>query len=199
MPDFSDIVLKTPRLHLRMPVLADADAIFAMRADPVVQRYGSHPPWTDRQTAIDWIERNARGMAAGEHAQFVIERRDDGAVVGSCILYALDAQCRRADVGYALALSEWGKGYANEAVSAMLDWGFDHLDLNRVEADIDPRNVPSARALERLGFTREGHLRERWIVDGEVSDSWIYGLLAREWRAVRASRAGAAALPGATV
>jgi RimJ/RimL family protein N-acetyltransferase len=197
MPDFSDIVLQTARLRLRMPVLADADAIFAMRSDPVVQRYGSHPPWTDRQTAVDWIERNARGMAAGQHAQFAIERRDDGAVIGSCVLYALDAQCRRADVGYALALPEWGKGYANEAVSTMLDWGFDRLDLNRVEADIDPRNVPSARALERLGFTREGHLRERWIVDGEVSDSWIYGLLAREWRAARASREGVPPVPAA--
>jgi len=190
MPSFSDVTLQTPRLTLRPPVLADVDAIFAMRADPVVQRYGSHPPWTDRQAAVDWLERNTRGMAAGEHAQFVLERRADGVVIGSCTLYALDTQCRRADVGYALALPEWGQGYANEAVSRMLDWGFDELELNRVEADIDPRNVPSARALERLGFTREGHLRERWIVAGEVSDSWIYGLLAREWRAARASRSG---------
>jgi RimJ/RimL family protein N-acetyltransferase len=193
MPDFNDVTLQTARLRLRAPVLADADAIFAMRSDPVVQRYGSHGPWTDRQTAVDWIARNTRGMAAGEHAQFVIVRREDDVVVGSCTLYGLDAQCRRAEVGYALALAEWGKGYANEAVTAMLDWGFDHLALNRVEADIDPRNEPSARALERLGFTREGHLRERWIVDGEVSDSWLYGLLAREWRAARASRADAPA------
>jgi len=197
MPSFSDVTLQTERLVLRAPVPADTDAIFAMRADPVVQRYGSHPPWTDRQTAVDWIERNARGMAAGEHVQFVLERRADGVVVGSCTLYALDTQCRRADVGYALALAEWGRGYANEAVRTMLDWGFDELGLNRVEADIDPRNLPSARALERLGFTREGHLRERWIVAGEVSDSWIYGLLAREWRAARASRAGADAPVGA--
>ena len=192
MADLTDITLQTARLVLRVPVLADADAIYAMRADPVVQRYGSHPPWTERQTALDWIDRNTRGMQAGEHAQFVIERREDGIVVGSCTLYGLDPQCRRAEVGYALALPEWGKGYANEAVGTMLDWGFDHLDLNRVEADIDPRNLPSARALERLGFTREGHLRERWIVGGEVSDSWLYGLLAREWRAARASRASRA-------
>jgi RimJ/RimL family protein N-acetyltransferase len=186
MPDLSNITLQTERLVLRPLGLADADAIFAMRSDPVVQRYGSHPPWTDRQAALDWLDRNARGVAAGEHAQFAIARRDDGVVVGSCTLYGLDAQCRSAEVGYALAVPEWGKGYANEAVATMLDWGFDQLDLNRVEADIDPRNVPSARALERLGFTREGHLRERWIVAGEVSDSWIYGLLAREWRARRA-------------
>ena len=99
-------------------------------------------------------------------------RRADAATIGTVTLYSLDAQCRRADVGY-----------ANEAVAALLDWGFEHLELNRVEADIDPRNTPSARLLERLGFLREGHLRERWIVDGEICDSWIYGLLRAGWQA----------------
>ena len=187
MTSFSDVTLQTARLDLRPLVPADADAVFAMRSDPVVQRYGSHPAWTDPQLAIDYIERNVQAMASGEHAQFAIVRREDGAVVGTCTLYHLDAQCRRAEVGYVLLPSEWGKGYANEGVAAMLGWGFEHLALNRIEADIDPRNVASARALERLGFTREGHLRERWIVGGEICDSWIYGLLAAEWKASRQS------------
>jgi RimJ/RimL family protein N-acetyltransferase len=55
--------------------------------------------------------------------------------------------------------------------------------LNRIEADIDPRNVASARSLERLGFSKEGHLRQRWIVNGEVSDSAFYGLLLSDWQA----------------
>jgi RimJ/RimL family protein N-acetyltransferase len=186
MTSFPDVTLQTARLALRPLAPRDVDAVFALRSDPVVQRYGSHPPWTERQLAVDYLERDARGMAEGKHAQFAIERRDDGAVIGTCALYDLSAQCRRADVGYVLRPSEWGRGYANEAVTALLDWGFDRLDLNRVEADVDPRNAPSARALERLGFTREGHLRERWIVGGEVCDSWMYGLLAREWRARRA-------------
>lgn len=186
MDSFTDVTLETPRLSLRLPLPADADAVFALRSDPVVQRYGSHPPWTDRATAVAWIERNAQAMACGEHVQFAIARREDDAVVGTCTLYAVDAQCRRAEVGYALAVPEWGKGYANEAVTALLDWGFERLDLNRVEADIDPRNTPSARALERLGFLREGHLRERWIVGGEVCDSWMYGLLRSEWKTTRA-------------
>ena len=61
--------------------------------------------------------------------------------------------------------------------------GFIELSLNRVEADIDPRNAASAKTLERLGFVKEGFLRERWVVDGEVSDSGIYGLLRRDWLA----------------
>ncbi len=69
----------------------------------------------------------------------------------------------------------------DEALRGLLAYGFTELNLNRVEADIDPRNHASARSLERLGFTREGLLRERWIVDGEVSDTALYGLLRREW------------------
>jgi ribosomal-protein-alanine N-acetyltransferase len=183
MASFTDVTLQTRRLLIRALAASDADAVYAMRSDPVVQRYGSHSAWTERQLAVEYIERNVVAMAAGTHAQFAIQRRDTDAVIGTCTLYALDAQCRRAYLGYELLVSEWGQGYANEAVAALLAWGFDHLDLNRVVGDVDPRNAPSARALERLGFQREGHLREQWIVGGEVCDSWIYGLLRSEWRA----------------
>jgi ribosomal-protein-alanine N-acetyltransferase len=181
MTSFSDVTLQTARLALCPLEPAHTDAVFAMRSDPVVQRYGSHPAWTDRQKAVEYIERNVQAMASGAFAQFAIVRREDAAVVGTCTLFDLDAQCRRAQVGYVLLVSEWGKGYAGEAVRGLLDWGFEHLGLNRVEADVDPRNAASARLLERLGFAREGHLRERWIVGGEISDSLMYGLLAREW------------------
>ena len=71
----------------------------------------------------------------------------------------------------------------HEALCALLDYGFGVLDLNRVEADIDPRNTGSERTLRRLGFQLEGTLRERWIVDGEVSDTGLSGLLRRDWLA----------------
>ena len=185
MPCFSDVKLQTARLTLRPLVAPDAGAVYAMRSDPVVQRYGSHAPWTDPQAAVDYIERDLQAMAAGKDLQLALERRDDATIIGTCTLHGLNPPCRSAEIGYVLRPSDWGRGFANEACVALLDWGFERLDLNRVEADIDPRNTPSARALERLGFTREGHLRERWIVGGEVSDSWIYGLLRREWLARR--------------
>ena len=180
---FSELTLSSPRLHLRPLVLADAPFLFALRGDPVVQRYGSAPPWTELQQAVDRIGEYQRDMAAGLAVQLALVRREDDALIGTCTLFHLDAQCRRAEVGYALVVGAWGRGYANEAVVALLDWGFAQLGLNRVEADIDPRNASSARVLERLGFVREGHLRERWIVGGEVCDSLIYGLLASGWKA----------------
>jgi ribosomal-protein-alanine N-acetyltransferase len=75
-----------------------------------------------------------------------------------------------------------GRGYTQEALVALLDYGFSELNLNRVEADIDPRNIGSAKSLERVGFTKEGHLRENCIVNGELTDRALYGLLRREWK-----------------
>jgi len=183
MASFSDLTLRTPRLDLRPLAPADAPALFALKADPVVMRYGSSPPWDDPKMADDYIARDLREMAAGAFVQLAILRRDDGALIGMCNFHAIDVDCRRAELGYSLIVSAWGRGYANEAVTVLLDWGFEHLALNRVEADIDPRNKPSARALQRLGFAHEGHLRERWIVGGEVCDSDLYGLLASDWKA----------------
>jgi RimJ/RimL family protein N-acetyltransferase len=89
---------------------------------------------------------------------------------------------RSAALGYVLDDAAWGQGYATEAAVALLDWAFDTLDLNRVQAETDTRNLASARVLEKIGFQREGTLREDCVVNGEVSDSWVFGLLRREWQ-----------------
>jgi len=120
-------------------------------------------------------------MAEGEYLRFGIEQADTGAFIGTRTLFSISTTCRRAEAGYGLAASAWGHGYMHEALHGLLGYGFSELKPNRVEADIDPRNSVSARSLERLGCTRQGLLRERWIVDGEVSDTALYGLLQREW------------------
>jgi len=181
MRDFSDLRLETPRLRLRPLQSADAEALFAIFSDPRVMRYWSTPPWTDLQSAHDLIEQDLKGLAAGEHLRLGIETKAEGRLIGHSSLFAFSEQCKRAEVGYGLAFSAWGHGYMSEAVRALLDYSFTELGLNRVEADIDPRNTASAKLLERLGFTQEGYLRERWIVADEVSDSALYGLLRREF------------------
>lgn len=185
MATYSDLSLETPRLRLRPYASSDAADVFALFSDPAVMRYWSSAPWTDLRQAHDYLARDAASLAEGSSARLGIVRKADGALIGNCTLFSFDKACRRAETGYVLHPAAWGHGYANEAVSALLDWGFHALDLNRVEADIDPRNARSARALERLGFVREGHLRERWIVDGEVTDSFIYGLLRGDWKGAR--------------
>lgn len=179
------IVLDTQRLRLRPVRESDADDLFAIFSDPMVTRYLSHPAWTHIGNAHELIARTTAALAAGTYLYLGVERKSDGKLIGECSLFNLMGQCRRAELGYTLAQEAWGNGYIGEALLAVLEFGFARLNLNRVEADIDPRNVASARTLERLGFQKEGFLRERWIVNGEVSDTALYGLLQREWRVRR--------------
>lgn len=192
MFDLSRLVLDTPRLRLRPLQPADAAAVFALHADPAVMRYWATPPWTEPAQAEALIARDQAAMAAGDFIRLGLQRRDDGRLVGACSLFAFHLPSRRAEIGYLLAHDCWGAGLMHEALSALLDWGFAVLDLNRVEADVDTRNAGSRRTLERLGFRLEGVLRERWIVAGEVSDSGLYGLLRRDWPGAAAP----AATPG---
>ncbi len=178
--------LTTERLILRAHHDGDIDALYALFTDPATMRYWGAPPWTEPAQADAMLARGAAGFAAREAIRFALVLREGGTMIGSCTLFAIDTQNRRAEMGYILAAEAWGKGLMHEALGALLDWGFGPLGLHRVEADVDPRNVASVKALERLGFTREGLLRQRWEVAGEVSDSFFFGLLAPEWAARRA-------------
>ncbi len=100
-------------------------------------------------------------------------------------MFRIQTESRRAEIGYYLARPHWGNGYNHEALTRIVEYGFVDLDLNRIEADIDPQNVASVKAVRRLGFLDEGLLRERWIVAGTVSDSLIVGLLRSDWDALR--------------
>lgn len=180
--NFDRLALTTDRLRLRALRHGDVPALVAIYSDASVMRYWSTPAWSSEDDAHAMLEEDLAAMASGEYVQLGVERPDDGALVGTCTLFDFNWQCRRGEVGYALGASYWGNGYMHEALVALLNYGFSALDLNRVEADVDPRNTPSAKTVERLGFVREGLLRERWIVDGEVSDTAFYGLIRRDWR-----------------
>lgn len=185
VPAFHELLLTTPRLHLRPLTPADAPALYATFADPETTRYWSTSPWTSIEEAQKLIAKDMNALPACEYLRLGLERRDNGKLIGMCSLFQWVRQCRRVELGYGMHRAHWGRGLMHEALSELLRFGFDALDLNRVEADVDPRNGASVRSLERLGFVKEGHLRERWIVDGEVSDTSLYGLLRRDWLASR--------------
>lgn len=184
MTPFAELILETPRLLLRQPALPDAPAVFALHADPEAMRWWSTPPWTDPAAGTAWVDDRRAANASGEALTLMLEDRSAGGVLGTATLFHWHRTCRRAELGYQLSRPHWGRGLMREALDALLDWAFVEAELIRVEADVDPRNLASCGLLERLGFVREGLLRRRWIVAGEVSDTAWYGLL-REERADR--------------
>lgn len=181
MPLVAPIVLHCPRLTLSPLAPEDADALFAIQSDPTVMRYWNHAPWTKRAQACDAIDSAMAARQAGASLTLGVREKASGQMVGTCLLFAVDLGSMRAEVGYNLASHAQGKGYMQEALGGLVAHAIGPLGLRRLEAEIDPRNEPSAKVLRRLGFRQEGLLRERWVVAGEVSDSALYGLLAPEF------------------
>jgi [ribosomal protein S5]-alanine N-acetyltransferase len=174
--------LRTDRLLLRPFTAADTDAVLALHSSPHVLRYWDAPTWKTRAQAERFIALCAQMEQEGTGARLAIEHAADGRFIGWCSFSRWNPDYRSARLGYVLTDTAWGQGFATEAARAVLRWAFDALDLNRVQSETDTRNRASSRVLQKLGFVFEGTLREDCIVDGEVSDSWVFGLLRRDWK-----------------
>jgi RimJ/RimL family protein N-acetyltransferase len=185
----ADHEITTQRLALRLVREEDLPSLLEMNADDAVTRFLPYESWRGMEDAREWLGRAVARLAAGEAWQFVIVQRASGRVIGSCLLFHFDLPNGRAELGYLLGREHWGAGYMQEAAAALIDFAFGTVGLRRLEAQIDPRNEASARLLERVGFVKEGHLRQRWDSKGEISDSGLYGLLRSEWAASRTAGA----------
>lgn len=151
--------LYTTRLLLRPFTEADTDTVFALHSSARVLRYWDAPPWKTRAQAERFIAVCRQMEQESTGARLAIERAADGVFIGWCGLIKRDPGYRSAKLGYCLDDVAWGQGFATEAAGALLQWAFDTLDLNRVQAEADTRNRASGRVLEKLGFVLEGTLR----------------------------------------
>ncbi|MBD8563732.1 GNAT family N-acetyltransferase [Oxalobacteraceae sp. CFBP 8763] len=177
MTPIDPVSLVTPRLYLRVPTDADTHGLLALYGDREVMRHWSHPVWTCPEQAHAAIAEAQTDLARGSGLHMVIVSRSDGGPAGSCALFDIHPQHRRATLGYLLARPYWGQGLAGEAVRALLAYGFDTLDLVRIEAEVIPGNDASTALLARLGFRCEGLLRARWRVDEQAIDVQLWALL----------------------
>jgi ribosomal-protein-alanine N-acetyltransferase len=173
--------LAAPRIELRWLEDADTEALFAVFSDPEVMRYWSCLPFIEPAQAAGLLQEIRGHFRARTLFQWGIARRSDGRVIGTTTIHRLEPAHRRAELGFALARGAWGQGLASEAVGAAVGFAFETLGLHRLEASVDPRNSASIRLLERQGFQREGLLRERFHLGGEIQDDLLLGLLRREW------------------
>jgi len=173
--------LNTTRLSLRWIRAEDLDDFYAVYSNPEVMRYWSTPPLTTKDAASKLIDEIHESIERDDILKWGIALKSNDKLIGSVTLFHLDFTHHRAEIGYAQGRAYWGQGYMQEALTAVINYAFEVLNLHRIEADVDPRNDASVRTLERLGFQREGYLRERWQVSGEIQDAFFYGLLRPDW------------------
>jgi ribosomal-protein-alanine N-acetyltransferase len=175
-------IIEANRVYLRPVVADDAEALFTIFSDPQVMRYWSTPPLADRNAARELVREIHEGFERRAMLKWGLSLQMPDTLIGTTTLFNLNMENGRAEIGYCLGREHWGNGYMHEALQALLKYSFESLDFRRLEADVDPRNITSIRTLERLGFQREGYLRERWHVNGEIQDTVFYGLLRHDWK-----------------
>lgn len=180
-PSPSRALIETSRLALRPTAEADAEALHACYGDPEAMRYWDTSPSRDVAHTRERITGTVRSDPRW-HAGWSVVLAGDDRPVGFVNYHHRAPQDRRLAIGYILARAYWGRGLMGEAVRAFVSHCFDALDTHRVEALIEPDNAASIRLVERLGFRREGLLRDRLLVLGTYRSVHAYALLEDEWR-----------------
>ena len=159
--------IRTERLLLRRASLADVEAFHAIMSDPRAMRYWSTPPHATLDETREWVASMVE-RSAGACNDFVVEL--DGRAIGKAGCYCLP------DIGYILHPDHWGRGYAREAMAAVIAHVFATNDIEKLTADVDPRNAPSIGLLLRLGFAETHRASGSWQVGDELCDSVYFAL-----------------------
>lgn len=174
--------LVTQRLVLRPPVRDDAPHIQRLAAAREIAAGTATIPHPYPEGAAEaWIERASAEIAQGSGAPFVVLRRQGSVLIGNVGL-RIEAEHRRAELGYWIGVPHWGQGYASEASLAVLRFAFEELGLHRVFANHFRRNPASGRVLEKLGMTYEGRMRSHVLKWDSFEDLECYGILQSDWR-----------------
>jgi len=175
-------VLETPRLILRKLEPSDAEIMFRNHSDPQVTRYLGRDPDANMEPTLQRLQWVFDALRDGTGIRWGIVRRDDPTLMGTVGFWKWNKPHFYAEIGYEIGPAYWGQGYMTEAIRAALRFGFEHMSLHRVEANIDPDNIGSRRVAEKTGFTLEAMLRQNWYYAGRFTDSAIYGILKHEFQ-----------------
>jgi [ribosomal protein S5]-alanine N-acetyltransferase len=177
------IDLHAANLVVRRVQASDLPALMDVNGDDEVTRHLPYASWRSIDDATAWLERMRGLEEAGACCQYVIVDKVLDQAIGTALLFRWEPASARAELGYVLGRAHWGRGRMQEALGALIRFAFDGLELNRLEAEVNPANTASRALLKRLGFQQEGVLRERWAAKGRTYDVIMYSLLRREWLA----------------
>jgi len=181
MPLERPLPIETGRLRVRLVEPADLPALFEVNRDAEVTRFLPYATWESQSDGHAWLKRMMDLQATGTALQFVVALKETDKAIGTCLIFRHDEASARAELGFVLGRGHWSGGYMTEALTALIDRAFDGMGIRRLEAEANPRNTASGRLLRRLGFVREGLLRQRWVSKGAAYDVEAYGLLREDW------------------
>lgn len=170
--------IETPRLLLRRFTAADAQAMYENWAsDEHVTRYMAWPrhesPADSEKVLTQWVQ----DYEKPDFYEWAIVLKDLGQPIGNIEVLSLDDYVQKANLGYSIGRAFWGKGIMPEALKAVIDFLFDEVGLNRVEACHDARNPNSGKVMAKCGMTHEGTMRQWAWTNAGICDTCNYGIL----------------------
>jgi len=177
-------LLSTRRLLLRQIALSDAPEIFRMRSNGLVNRFIARENMEDLKDAELLVERTRHAYEQQQGIGWAGVLKGSHTIIGTCGFNKIDPINLRAETGGELSVAQWGKRIALEAVTAIIDFGLNELNLHSIEAKVSPDNRGAIALLEYLGFIKEGHFRDRILFGGRFSDMAIYTLIKGKERLV---------------
>ena len=176
----TDITIETSRLTLSSLKDSDAEDIFEIFSDKQVMQFYDLLPFETLDRAKEQVKFFTNGYEQKQMIRWGIRYKENGKLIGTCGFFAFNEDAEKAELGYELNSSYQGKGIMTEAISEALAFLFKQTTVNRVEAYVEPENIPSQKLLEKLGFTKEGTLRKFERCRGELIDICVFGLLRNE-------------------
>jgi len=176
--------IQTERLLLRKVTIDDAPDLLVSTSDPEVARYTTWEPYDSVKQAEDFLRSVISNYERDEPANWGLELRENERFIGMCGFMAdsWDPEHARASLGYAIGREHWGRGLVSEAVRAAIQFGFEKLSLNRIEARCVAENTASERVMQKAGMGYEGTLRDYVFRKGRYWDYRVYSILRREYR-----------------
>jgi ribosomal-protein-alanine N-acetyltransferase len=175
--------LETSRLYLRQVNDDDTAAIFGLRSNSHVMAFLDRPAATSMADAAQLVKKINDSLELHEGITWGICCKSDPRLVGTIGLWQISKEHYRAELGYLLHPDYQGKGLMQEAIEAVLNYGFDVMQLHSVEANVNPLNNASIRLLERNNFIREAWFRENYYYNGKFLDTYVYSLLSNTYKA----------------
>ena len=173
--------LCTERLVLRKISVSDAEDMFAYSANEDLTRYLLWDPHPDLFYTEHYIRYLQERYAAGDFYDFAVVSKETGRMIGTVGFTSFDLPNRSAEIGYVIAPNSQGRGYATEAVTRLISFGFDECALERISAVCMKENLASMRVMEKCGLKREGLLRSAVFAKGEMRDVYLSAITKKDY------------------
>ncbi len=174
-------ILESERLVLRKIGSSDAPQLFELRSDEKVMRYIDRPIAKTLDDVFPFIAISSDLIERNEGIHWAICFKNENLLVANICLWHFSKEHFRVETGYSMLHRYWGQGIMSEAIQLILKYAFENMNANTVEADINPLNFRSATILERNGFLKEAHFKEKYFWNGKFRDSAVYVLLKSNW------------------